>query len=222
MNRLVVTHHWRAWWRSHRATSRWTAGSGSRHRSGRGGKWMAGAPPATRGSTLAQLQPEQKAVRQHHSSSMAVETRPQPALVLIPAQLTFGLFMELFDRIATMGIACQLFPRGCRRQVAPVVFPFLGLPARGPLAQQPAHMPLPVAGHPPAAHRHKLLAQPPLGALAPADGPPLPAGQRPEQVIGPLPRACRSPLLTHPEVGAHAHYIALLSTLQACQSAGRT
>jgi hypothetical protein len=70
---------------------------------------MAGAPPAARGSALVQLQPDQKAVGQHHGSGMAVEARPQPALIVLPAQLPCGLFLELFDRIATMCIARQLF-----------------------------------------------------------------------------------------------------------------
>jgi hypothetical protein len=45
--------------------------------------------------------------------------------------------------------------------------------------------------------------------LAPAAGPPLPAGPRPEHVIDPLPGACRASLLTHPEVGAYVHHTAV-------------
>ena len=45
MNRSVVIHHNTAWWRSHRATSRCTAGRARRQRSGRGGKRVAWATP---------------------------------------------------------------------------------------------------------------------------------------------------------------------------------
>ena len=175
MNRSVVIHHCTAWWHSHWTTCLGTAGSVARHRSDRGGKRMAGASPAGRGCALAQLPPDQKAVGKHHRSGMTVEARPQPPLVLIPPQLPFGLFMELFNGIPPMGIARQLFPRDWGGQMAPLVLPFLRLAARGPLAQQPAHMLPLVAGHAPAVHRHKLLVQPPCGAVAQADGPPPPA-----------------------------------------------
>src|SRR5215831_3051331 len=128
MNRSVVTHHWTAWWRSHRATSRWTAGSGFLRESGRGGKRVAGATSAWLATPLLQLQPDQKAVGQHDRDRMPVKAEPQAALVLVPAHFPFGLLMELLDRIPPMGIPRQLFPRGGGRQVTPVVLPLLGLP----------------------------------------------------------------------------------------------
>jgi hypothetical protein len=145
MNRSVVTHHWTAWWRSHHATSRWIAGSVRRRRSGRGGKRVAGATSASRSVPLAQLQPDQEAIGQHHCHRVPMEPGPQPPLVLIPAQFAFGLFMELLHRMAPMSIASQLVHRGRGRQITPVVLPLLGLAPRGALAQQPADLPLALA-----------------------------------------------------------------------------
>src|SRR5215218_2624132 len=70
----------------------------------------------------------QEAVGQHDRDGMPVEARTQPPLILIPAHLTFGLFMELFDGIPPMGIAGQLVHHGRCRQIAPVVLPLPGLP----------------------------------------------------------------------------------------------
>src|SRR6266699_3296976 len=125
MNRFVDTHQRTAWWRSHCATSRCTAGSARRHRSGRGGKRVAWATPFWMAMALPQLQPEHKAQRQHNRDCMSVKARPQPALILIPAQFFFGLLMELFDGMTTMGIIHQLLQRGRGRQVTPIVLVFL-------------------------------------------------------------------------------------------------
>src|SRR2546428_1799641 len=90
MNRLVDTHQSTAWWRSHRATSRCTAGSARRQRSGRGGKRVAWATPVCVALALPQLQPEQKAQGQHHCGGMPVKAWPQAALILIPPQFLFS------------------------------------------------------------------------------------------------------------------------------------
>jgi hypothetical protein len=192
MNRSVGTHHWTVWWRIHRATARWTAGRASRCRSGLGDDRAlsgggAGAAPARPRS----WRPASLSLRAGgNPSTGGLGTDPTPA----PPWL-----MALLDRVAAIRITSQLLQRGRGRQVTLGVFPPLRLPARGPLAQQPAHLALPVAGHPPTPHRHKVLAPPPFGPMAPANGVPLPAGHRSQQVIGPLHRACRLPLRTHPE-----------------------
>jgi hypothetical protein len=134
MNRSVVTHHWTAWWRSHRATSRWIAGNVRRRRSGRGGKRIAGATAPSRSAPLAQLQPHQKAIGQHRRDRVAMEAGPQAALVLVPAALALGLLMALLDRVAAMGIGGQLLDGSRRRQVAPVAFPFFRLASRRALS----------------------------------------------------------------------------------------
>src|SRR5215831_754436 len=157
MNRSVVTHHGTAWWRNHRATSRWTAGSECLRRSGRGGKRVAWATPARLAAALPQLQPDQNTRGQHHGDGMPMDTSPQAALVLIPAEFALGLFMTLLDRMPPMGHTSQLFQRGLRWQVAPRVLPLLRLAAGGPLPDQPAPVPLAVAGDTPTAHRHQLL-----------------------------------------------------------------
>jgi hypothetical protein len=55
-------------------------------------------------ATVSPLQPHQKAVGQHDRHCMAMEARPAPALVLIPAHLSFNFPMEQLDRIPAMGM----------------------------------------------------------------------------------------------------------------------
>src|SRR5919106_6083521 len=100
MKRSVVIHQSTAWCRSHPATSRCTAGSVWRRNVGRGGKWVASTTLPLVTASFSQLQPDQKAVGQHHLDRMPMEPRPQAALVLVPAQLPLRLFMELLDRMA--------------------------------------------------------------------------------------------------------------------------
>ncbi len=133
MNRSVDTHQSIAWCRSHRATSRWTAGSARRQRSGRGGKRVAWATPFGMAMALPQLQPEQKAQGQPHRHRMPVKARPQPALILIPAPCLFGLLMELLDGIPALGIIHQLLQGGRGRQVTPRILVLLGRPTGRPL-----------------------------------------------------------------------------------------
>jgi hypothetical protein len=191
MQRSVVTHHRTAGWRSHWATSRWTAGRVRRRRSGRGGTRGAGA----------HLQPGQGALRPHHRDGMPVAAGPQAALVQGPAPLPVGCFRARRDGRAPMGLAGPRLQRGRGRQGAPVVLPPLGLAPRRALAYQPAEVPLAVAGEAPAAHRDDRVAPPACGALTPADGAPLPAGQGLEPPSGSGPRAGGLPLATAPAVG---------------------
>src|SRR5262245_46308221 len=120
MNASVVTHQHTAWWRSQRTTSRLTAGSVCRDRSGRGGKRLPGPSTPTHHASLAQFQPHEKAVGQHHRDGMAVEAWPQAALIVIPPQFSFGFLMELLNRMPAMGIGDQLFHGGRSWQVTPI------------------------------------------------------------------------------------------------------
>src|ERR687893_1123214 len=123
MNRSVVTHQRTAWCRSHWTTSRCTARSVLRRQSARGGKRVTGATSPGLTAALTQLQPDQKTVGQHHRDRMPMEARPQPSLVVVPAQLALGLFMKLFNGMAPMGIACQLCQRGLGGPIAPAELP---------------------------------------------------------------------------------------------------
>src|SRR5437870_9996264 len=152
MNLSVDTHQMTAWLRSQRATSRCTAGSARRHRSGRGGKRVAWATPFWVTMALPEFQAEQKAQGQHHRDRMAVKARPQPALILIPAQLLLGLLMELLDGMPAMGSMYQLLQRGRGWQVTPIVLVFFRLPTGGSLPQQPADVGLTLRRDPPAPH----------------------------------------------------------------------
>jgi hypothetical protein len=67
----------RAAQRSHSLTRRWSSGSGTRRRSGRGGK---SGPQVS--SHLAQLpfprfQPDQKTIAQHYGDGVAMPSRPE-------------------------------------------------------------------------------------------------------------------------------------------------
>src|SRR4051812_21397343 len=90
--------------RSQSTTWRCTSGSGTRRRSGRGGKRPAGPPPPAPRLPLLPLPPDQIAVRQHHGHGVAVEPRPQPPLVLVPAQEPLGFLVELFHPVPPVGV----------------------------------------------------------------------------------------------------------------------
>src|SRR2546428_13634057 len=104
---------------------------------------------------------------------MPVKARPQPALILVPAQFLFGLLMQWLDGVPAMGVVDQLLQRGRSRQVAPIILVFLGLPTRRSLSQQPADMGFALRRDPPGAHGPELLAQPSLAPVPPADRAPL-------------------------------------------------
>src|ERR687893_1346360 len=121
---------------------------------------------------------------------MAMEARPQTALILVPAQLLFGLFMELLNGMTAMGIVNQLLQRRRGWQITPIEVAFLGLTTGRPLPQQPANVGLTFGRDAPGAHGDKLLAQPALGAVAPADGAPLVLGHRRQHLVGRLAERC--------------------------------
>jgi hypothetical protein len=193
--------------RAHRYTTRALIFGGKPGTAGwRSAQWKGHAVTRTPASlslvALAHLQPDQKTIGQHHRDGMAVKAGSQQPLVLVPLQLPFGLFMKLLAHILPMGIAGQLVHRGRRGQVAPVVFPLLGLPTGGTLAGQPSNISRAIADDPPTAHRHKLLAQPACGPLPPADRAPLPARQGLDELLGARRRAHRLPLPTSPAIRA--------------------
>src|SRR5215470_10829334 len=150
--------------RSQSPICRWTSGSDIRRRSGRGGK---SPPRATRAGPflpLAPFLPHQEAVGQHHAHRMAVEPRPQPALVLVPAQEPLGLLMVLLHPVPPVRVFDQALQGYIRPEVAPVVPP---LAIGGILADQPARSPSPRRGHPPGAKGDEPAAHPTPTPLPP-------------------------------------------------------
>src|SRR4051794_14297392 len=132
--------------RSQSQTWRCTSGRDTRRRSGRGGKSpprpsRAGAP-----LPLLPLTPDQEAVRQHHADRVPMEARPQPPLVLIPAEQPLGLLMILLHPVSAVGILHHLRQRRARAEVAPEVAP---LPIGAILPDQPADPAPAVRPHPP-------------------------------------------------------------------------
>jgi hypothetical protein len=109
------------WWRSQSQIRRWISGSDTRRRSGRGGKSPAGTAPPGLLRALVVLLPDQETVGQQHHHRVAVEPRPQPPLILVPAQQSLGLLVILLYPVPTMRVPPHLLQRGLRPQVAPVV-----------------------------------------------------------------------------------------------------
>src|SRR4029079_8428943 len=71
------------------------------------------------------LVPDQEAVRQHHADRVPVEARPQPPLVLVPAQQPLRFLVILLHPVPPMRILHHLLQRRVRAEVAPVVTPLL-------------------------------------------------------------------------------------------------
>src|SRR5262249_3856152 len=107
----------------------------------------------------------QEAVGQHHAHRMAVEARPQPALVLVPAQEPLGLLMVLLHPVPPVRVFDQALQGYIRPEVAPVV-PALAI--GGILADQPARSPSPPTPQPPP----PPPAAPPRRRRAPTTSPP--------------------------------------------------
>src|SRR3954452_11935644 len=104
--------------RSPSQTWRWTSGNDSRRRSGRGGK---SPPRSSRAGSLLPLlplAPDQEAVRQHHADRVPVEARPQPPLVLIPAEQPLRFLMILLHPVPAVGVLHHLLQRRVRAEVA--------------------------------------------------------------------------------------------------------
>src|SRR3990172_1847015 len=118
-------------------TWRWTCAKDCRRRSGRGGKSPTGPTATDDPLPRVPLQPDQEAVAEHDQNSVAMETLPQSALVLIPTQQALGFFMELLDPVAAMGVLHHGRQRRGLREVAPEVIPVTVATGRT-LTDQPA------------------------------------------------------------------------------------
>src|SRR5437588_33721 len=151
--------------------------------------WGERAPWSARAGALLSLSPllpHQETVRQHHRHRMAVEARPQSALILVPAQQPFGLLMILLHPMPPMGVFHQPLQRHIRPEVAPIVPP---LAIGGILADQPTRLSSPRRGHPPGAQGDELAAHPASAPLPPRHRAPRPRRLRSDQLTGPLDRA---------------------------------
>jgi hypothetical protein len=149
--------------RNHSLTRRWTCGSGSRRRSGRGGKSGPQAAAHCALLALAHCQPDQKTIAQHDGDGVAMKAIPAPSLILLPAQLGCGCRMILFDPVAAVGILDHPGPRHGGREITPEILPVPVLAAAGALPEQPPEMAGASAIHPPQRNaqnfaRHQLWA----------------------------------------------------------------
>src|SRR5512135_1030486 len=181
-------------------TRRCTSGSGSRRRSGRGGKSPAGPPTPGSLGPLMPLQPHQEAGGQHHTDRMPMEPRPQPPLILVPAQQTLGLLVILLHPVPPVRVLDHLSQRRVRPEVAPVILRLPGLTTARPLPDQPAQPASAVGPYPPASQGHESAAQPAVAALPPTHSPPGRTRHTGQERIGPLGR--RGAARGHGEIGA--------------------
>src|SRR5271166_519220 len=166
--------------------------------------------------SLLPLLPDQKTVRQHYAHRVPVKARPQPSLILVPAQQTFGLFVILLHPMPTMRVLYHPLQRYLRTEVAPVVPP---LAVGGILTDQPARTTMPRGRHAPATLPDKAPAHPALASLPPGYRAPRPRRLRPHQDVGPSRRPA-APRQRHGEVGADGDHVVLSALLQAVQEVG--
>src|SRR5512135_696946 len=182
---------------------RWTSGSETRRRSGRGGKRSAGTTTPTGNLPLLPLPPDQIAVRQHHRHGMPVEARPQPPLILVPAQQALGLLVELLHPVLPVDILHHAFQSHRRSEVAPVIF---ALPLGHLLADQPAPPTPPRRPHTPATQRDEASPHPAIASLPPGHRSPRPRRLGCDQDVRPV-RRLAAPRELHGEVGADGDHI---------------
>src|SRR5271156_2170305 len=139
--------------RSQSTMRRWTSGRGSRLRSGRGGKRPTRPTASAHLLALLELSPHQETVRQHHQHTVAVESCPQPALILVPAQQFLGFLVKPLYPVPTM----RVFHHPHQRRVAPEVAPVVAaLAVAGVFPEQPADPPFALRGDAPTAQRYHL------------------------------------------------------------------
>ena len=88
-----------------------------------GGPEGQGRAACPRGSPLSLLEllPHQETVRQHHQHTVPVETGPQPALILVPAQQFLGFLVKPLHPVPAMRVLHHPHQRRMRPEVAPVV-----------------------------------------------------------------------------------------------------
>src|SRR5215470_504314 len=210
--RPEASNSWMAAQRNHSLNRRWTCGSGTRRRSGRGGKSGPQASAHLALLALAHFQPDQKTVAQHYGDGVAMKTVPASSLILIPAQLGFGFLMILLDPVATVGILDHSGQRCRGREVAPEILPVPMLAASGALPNQPAHMAAAIAIHSPAAQCAKLGPPPAFGSCAPCNGLPVLARLCRQHRLGPLHRTGWPPSQGHTKTGPYGGHV----TFPAC------
>src|SRR5215471_2197892 len=203
--------------RSHSLSRRWTSGSGIRRRSGRGGKSDPWASAHSALLALSHFQPHQKTIAQHYGDGVAMKAIPAPSLILIPAQLRFGLLMILLDPVAAVSILDHPGPRRGGREITPEILPVPVLAAAGALPEQPAHMAAAIAIHPPAAQYHKLGAPPLFSPYAPRNGLPVLKWLCRQHRIGPQHRADWPPPQGHTKTGPYGGHIAFRACFQAVE-----
>src|SRR5512135_2604440 len=163
--------------RSQSITWRCTSSSGTRRRSGRGGKRPACPTTPAPLLPLMPLRPDQSAGGQHDTDRMTREPRPESAPVLVPPQQALGLFVVPPHPVPPGRGLHHCRQRGARPEVAPVILLFPALTTPRPPPDPPAQSASARRRHPPATHRREPAPQPALAPLTPAHGQPGRAGQ---------------------------------------------
>ena len=159
--------------RNHSLSRRWSSGSGTRRRSGGGGKSDPRPSAPLASLALPPFQPHPKTIAQHDGDGVAMKAIPAPSLILGPAQFGFGLLVILLDPVATMGILDHPGQRRGGREVTPEILRVPLLTPSGALPNQPPAMAAAITLYPPAAQRAKLRPPPAFGPCAPRHGLPV-------------------------------------------------
>src|SRR4029453_17264164 len=200
--------------RSQSQVRRCTSGRDRRRRSGRGGKRPAWPATPALLRPLLHFLPDQETVSQHPPHRVAIEARPQPSLILVPAQETLGLLVILLHPVPPVRVTHHLVQRYRWPQVAPVVAP---LAIGTVFTDQPTGPTLSVALHTVTAHRHERRLQPALAALAPPHASPRPRRLRRYHRLGSLARHAGAPLQGYGEVTTHGNHVTLTPQVQPIQ-----
>lgn len=179
--------------RNRSTTQRWIEASERRRLSRRGGKNASGMTRQSPLLSLPPFQPDQKAVGEHDQNRVAVKAAPAPALILVPAQEVFGLFMVLLDPMSSMRILDHPGQGGRAGQVAPEVLDLTLLTSARALPDQPPHMAGAIPIDSPAAYGDELGSQPPRTAFRPADRLPVLQRLTIDQRLSPFKKSGLSP-----------------------------
>ena len=199
--------------RSQSTIWRCTSGSDTRRRSGRGGKSPPRASRAGSFRPTLPLAPDQKAVGQHHTHGMPMESLPSPTLILVPTQEPLGLLVKPLHPMPPV----RRIPPGGPASHPPPSYSSNTSASPRSFARRSAS---PGAGGPrnESARRapRRTGPQPALAPVTPRHRAPRPCRQSPDQVIGPLDQPA-VPAQAHGEVATDGRHVALPSLLQAIQ-----
>jgi hypothetical protein len=149
-----------------------------------------------------------------------MKPRPQPPLVLVPAQLLLGILVKAFNMMPPMRIFHQHLQPRRAREVAPVVGPLAATAAQRAFTDQPPMLPLALRILTPRPYRVEFGRQPAAAAFAPAEGAPTAGRAWRHDGIDPLQPWRPTPRERYPEVCPSRDDIAFIAGFQIIEKVG--